>query len=86
MKVQFRNSLIGVEPVTKSNKSNTSSFLANVEDSNSIGVIKFLGERADVDLKVGQKIAFGNKRETIVIDGSKVLVMESENVLAIIAE
>lgn len=85
MKVQFRNSLIAVEQVNKADRSNRS-FLHQVEDSNSIGVIKFLGDKADPDLKIGQKVAFGNKREPIVIDGTKLLVMESENVVAIIAE
>lgn len=84
MQVQMRGKRVGIEKLGKSQKAN--SFLEMPEDTNSQGVIKYLGAEAREDLKVGDKVYFGNQRITMNIEGKEIYVMDDDNVVAIVQE
>ena len=81
MIVQMRGNKIGVQKLGKGSKDK--SFIVTPEDSESLGVIKYLGSNVPDDLKVGMKVFYGDKRQRITIGESEIEVMESDNVFAI---
>lgn len=84
MTLKMRGNRIGVERLGKSQNNET--ILAMPEDTNSMGIVKFVGDSAPDDLKPGMKVCFGNKREPITIKGKEILVMDEDNVVAIVEE
>lgn len=84
MKVKMLNNLLGVSKVGKSNK--TDGLFADVETTQNLGIIRYLGEDVSEKFKVGQKVYFGNKREEIRMDSADIIVMEEDNIYAIVEE
>lgn len=85
MKIKMRGTLVGVEQVKKSAKSD--SLFSMPEDSNAVGRVKYLGDKlGETDLKVGDKVYYGDKRQPVTIDGAEILVMDQENIVAIAEE
>ena len=83
MQTRMRGKRVGVEKLSKS--SSTNAMFAMPEDSTSCGVIVYLGtELTDSDLKVGQKVYFGDKRQQVRIDGKDIQIMDDDNVLAVV--
>lgn len=85
MKIKMLGSMIGVVPQGKA-RGRDSYGLVNVNTNESNGVIKFLSEDASKELKIGQTIYYGDKYQRVQIQGESVLVMESENVVAVVEE
>jgi co-chaperonin GroES (HSP10) len=85
MKIKMLNNLIGVEKKAKASKK-SEGFLAMTESVDSSGIIKFIGDKYDGDLKVGDSVYYGNKRERIRIGNNDVEVMEASNIVAILEE
>jgi len=85
MNIKMRGKRVGVEKVGKSTKKDA--FLAMPDDSSSVGIIRFIGDAlTDTDLKVGDKIHFGKNRHEIKIEGKDILVMDEDNVYAVVNE
>ena len=82
MPVQMRGKKVAVEKQGKSGGSKDSLF-ALPEDTTSCGVILYVGPDVGSDLKVGQKVYFGDKRQQLRIEGKDLQVMEEDNVLAV---
>lgn len=84
--MQMLGNRVGVEKLKAASKS--SSLMAMPEDTNSTGIIRYLGNtvQSESGLKVGQKVVFGSKREAVRIGGSDIHVMEIDNVFAILEE
>ena len=59
---------------------------AELETSNNVGIIKFVGETANKEFKVGQKIYFGNKKEEIRMRNMEIQIMEDANIYAIVED
>ena len=85
MKIRMLNALIGVEKKSKSSKK-SEGFLAMAESVDSLGIIKFIGSEYNGDLKVGDSIYFGNKREQIRMNSMDIEVMEASNIVAVLEE
>ena len=80
--IQMRGNRVGIEQLKASAKSN--SVFSLPEDSNASGVIRFLGSSlTNSDLKLGMKVYYGTKRQTMTIDGMSILVMEEDNIVAV---
>lgn len=84
MQVRMLNNYVGVEQVGKTSKKD--GMFAEVETTNNLGKIKFVGEEADKRFQVGQKVYFGNKREEIRMSDADVLIMEDSNIYAIVED
>lgn len=84
MSIQMRGDRVGVQKVGKSNDQSTGIIMPEVADS--LGIIRYIGDGADEDLKVGTKVYYGNKRQQIQMGGADIEVMESENVFALVKE
>lgn len=83
MQVQMRGKRVGVEQVGKTE--NSKSLLAMPEDASAVGIIRFVGSVSE-DLKVGTKVYFGKSHHQLRMNGMNILVMDEENVYAIVAE
>ena len=84
MKVRMLNNFVGVEQVGKTSKKD--GMFAQVETTNNLGIIKFVGEEADKKFQVGQKIYFGNQREEIRMSDEDIQIMEDSNIYAIVED
>jgi len=84
MKIRMLNNLIGVEQVGKTTKND--GMFAETEVTHNLGLIKFVGESADEKFSVGQKIYFGNERESIIMSSEEVLIMKDTNIYAIVED
>lgn len=84
MPVRMRGKRVGVEQAKKTD--NNKSLLAMPEDASAVGVIRFAGDQVDPSLAVGTKVVFGKGYHQIRLEGMNILVMDEENVYAIVAE
>jgi co-chaperonin GroES (HSP10) len=81
----MRGKRVGVEKLGKS--SNTKAFLAMPEDASAVGYIRFVGDDLkDTDLKIGMKVYYGKDRHELRMDGMDILIMDEDNVYAIVEE
>ena len=80
MSVKMLRNLIGVVPAGK-NTNRKQGLFVMPETSNNLGVIKYVGEDVKT-FKPGEKVYFGNSRETIIMQGEEVMVMEESNIVA----
>jgi co-chaperonin GroES (HSP10) len=86
MPTLMRGKRVGVEKVTKAQNGN-GSFLAMPDDASATGFVRFVGKDLEnSDLKVGMKVYFGKNRHELKMDGVDILVMDEENVYAIVSE
>lgn len=81
----MRGKRVGVEKIGRSAKSGT--FIAMPEDTSAVGIIRFVGDAiTSSDLKVGMKIYYGKNRHELKMNGTDILVMDEDNVYAIVEE
>lgn len=84
--IRMRKNLVAVQKLGKHEKKSALDDLISMpEVSNSLGIVRYVGPEVE-DLKVGQKVYFGNKRYEFYMEGMNVLVMDEENVYATIEE
>lgn len=86
MKVRMLRNLIGVEKLGKSSRRSTGNLFADVEITHNIGVIRYVGEELSSKFSVGQKVYCGNQREEIRMNGADIMVMQEQNVIAIVED
>ena len=79
--LQMRGKKVAVEKLGKS-EGNKSTLFAMPEDTTSCGTIVGIGPEV-ADLKVGDKVYFGDKRQQIRAEGKDLQIMEEDNVLAV---
>lgn len=85
MPVLMRGKRVGVEKLGKA--SSSKAFLAMPEDASAVGHIRYLGkDLVNSDLKVGMKIYYGKNRHELKMNGVDILVMEEDNVYAVVEE
>lgn len=85
MQVLMRGKRVGVEKLGK--VSNSKAYLAMPEDASAVGFIRFLGkDLVNTDLKVGMKVYYGKNRHELKMNGTDILVMDEDNVYAIVEE
>lgn len=85
MSVSMRGKRVGVERVGRS--TNKTSLMAMPDDASAVGFIRFLGKDLEnSDLKVGSKVYYGKNRHELKMDGVDILVMEEDNVYAIVED
>lgn len=80
------NRKILVESINKGPKKEKDQFFADVEVSDSLGVIIAMDEditEEDSRLFVGKKVYYGNDRTRIRMSGKDVEVMSPENIVAV---
>lgn len=84
MPVQMRGKRVGVEQLKKA--SNNTSLLAMPEDASAVGIIQFRGSDTANDLQVGTKVYYGKNYHQLRMNGMNILVMDEDNVYAVVAE
>lgn len=85
MQVQMRGKRVGVEKLGRA--TNTKTFLAMPEDASAVGTIRYVGKDLEnSELKVGMKVYYGKNRHELKMNGTDILVMDEDNIYAIVAE
>lgn len=88
MRIVMQGKRLGVEKLGKS--SGTKSFLSVPEDVSAVGIIRYLGEellRAPQQrFVVGMKVYYGKNRHELRINGQDILIMDEDNIYAIVEE
>lgn len=80
----LRGNKVAIERLKKQEKAgNLPGFLVMPEDSEYVGNIKFLGQNASSDLKVGQKVYFSTKFQNTRILGIDLCIMDDTEVYGI---
>lgn len=83
MSVQMRLKKVAVEKLLKDGALKNT--LLHIPDSEqNSGLVVFAAE--STNLKAGQKVYFGNKREQVRINGKDLLIMDDDNIFAVISE
>lgn len=83
MTISLRGNRIAVEKLGKSQKQ--ASVYVQIPDSQEfVGIVRYVGDTAAQDIKVGDKVYFGNQTQNLRMGGSDICVMEDTNVLAIV--
>ena len=85
MPILMRGKRVGVERLGKAKKDNLS-MLAMPEDASAVGLIRYVGKDASPDLQVGQKVYYGKNHHQIKIQGADILVMDEEEIYAVVEE
>jgi len=80
------NGAIFVEKYDKIKKMKDSSPFSALPTNDSLGVIKAVDASLEIDYPIGTKIFFKNKFERIFVNGFEMLVMEKDNIVAILNE
>lgn len=85
MPTQMLGKRVGVEKLSKTAKSN--SFIAMPDDASAVGFVRYVGDEVENSkLVVGAKVYFGKNRHELKMDGVDILVMDEDNVYAIVNE
>lgn len=82
---QMRGKKVAVLKMNKASQGGDALF-AVPEDTNAVGILKYVGPDAAVDLVPGMKVVFGKDRQEINLEGAVTLVMDDSNILAIIKD
>lgn len=83
MQIQMRNNRIAVETLKREQRQ--SAAIVTPEDATTIGIIRHTGPETADDLKVGQKVFFGDHRHKARIAGKELEIMEESNIFAVVA-
>lgn len=83
--IKMRGKLVGVEKLGRASKDDDS-ILFTPETTEATGVIKYLGEEAPKDLTIGTMVYYGDKRTQITVEGREIIVMDADNILAVVDE
>jgi co-chaperonin GroES (HSP10) len=85
MPTQMRGKRVAVEKLTKA--ADSSGYLAMPDDVSAVGFIRHIGSGlTETDLKVGMKVYYGKNRHELKMDGTEVLIMDEDNVYAIVTD
>lgn len=86
MPVLMRGKKIAVEKLGKAS-SKVDSVFHMPDDASAVGYIRYLGtDLKESDLKIGMKVYYGKNRHELKMDGIDVLIMEEDNIYAIVEE
>lgn len=84
MIIKMLNSYVGVE---KSKKSKQGEGLLHIpEVTDSVGIVRFLGENYQGELQLGDKVYFGDKRNEVRMGKMDIQVMLPDNIFAVVKE
>ena len=84
MKIQMLKGKIGVIKIGKSSKQDGLFVMPDVTDS--LGIIKYVGEGVNETLTPGTKVYYGKDREECRMREDDVMIMEEDNIFAILEE
>jgi co-chaperonin GroES (HSP10) len=84
-KIRLRGNKVAIEKIKKVQKGSFGGII--VPDSEEYcGYIRYVGEEASKDLKVGQKVYFTTNHQNFRILGAELSIMEDSQVLALVDE
>lgn len=83
--VRLRDNRVAVEKLKKQTKKADTFFVAPESDE-FLGTIRFLGNSAASDLKVGDKVYFGNQHQQVKMIGADMCIMTDDNILAVVTD
>ena len=81
--LKLRGNRVGVEVLKKQDRQK--GFMVMPDETNA-GIIRYVGEKAAADLKVGQKVYFTNEYQKTSMGGIEIIVMTDENVVAVVED
>ena len=82
MQINLRGNRVAVEKLKKADKSQNSGFIILPKGDEYVGEIKYVGDQASPDLKVGQFVYFTTSHQSVRINGVELCVMEDKEVFA----
>lgn len=83
--VKMRGKRVGVEAPKKTNRNQGVFHIP--DDNNAVGIVRYLGEDLKAtDLKIGDKVYYGDARQKLTMEGTEILVMDESNILAVVEE
>lgn len=85
MKLKVSKGKILVGKVGKQTKQSQNMFVMP-EVTDSLGIIKYVGEGVDPSFQVGTKVYYGKSRQEVRISGEDIFVMDEENIIAIVED
>lgn len=86
MQVRMRKNLVAVKKLGKPHSKNQLDGLIHMPDvANNQGIVRFVGPQVE-GLEPNQKVVYGNKRTEIRMNGEDVMIMEEDNVYAVVEE
>lgn len=83
MKIRMLESKIAVEAANKQKQSG--SLLTMPDASDCTGVVRFVAEGVE-NVKVGQMVCYGDKRQRVKLRGQDFEIMDADNVFAVLDE
>lgn len=85
MQIKLRGNRVAIEKIKKAQSSNALGGLIKMpEGEEYLGIIKYVGETASQDLKVGQKVYFSTNHQPVRMHGAELCVMEDTQIYAIV--
>lgn len=84
MQIRLRGNKVAVEKNKKAGKAQETSFIVMPESEEYLGTVRYVGDAASSDLKVGQKVYFSTSHQNVRIAGSDLCIMEDTSVLAVV--
>lgn len=87
MQVRMRKNLVAVKKLGKptSSKSQLDGLIHMPDVANNQGIVRFIGPQVE-GLEPDQKVFYGNKMTPIRMNGEDILIMEEDNVYAVVEE
>lgn len=86
MQIKLRGNRVAIEKKKKADKNQATGFIITPEGDEYMGTIKYVGETASPDLKVGQKVYFTTNHQPVRMGGVDLCIMEDKEVYAQIEE
>lgn len=84
MQIKLRGKRVGVEKLKSTKREK--SFIAMPESEEFSGVVRYVSEEAAKDIKVGDKVVYGNQFQQVKLEGSVICVMDDSNIMATLNE
>lgn len=85
MQTRMRGNRVGIELLAKG--SDSKSLIAMPEDTSAVGVIRYVGDGVTApELQVGVKVYYGKVHHQLRMNGANILVMNEDNVYAVVQE
>lgn len=86
MQVNLRGNRVAIEKIKKASKGSGTGLLIMPEGEEYMGIVRYVGDSAAKDLKVGQKVYFSTNYQQVRIAGQELCVTEDTQVFASVEE
>jgi co-chaperonin GroES (HSP10) len=85
MQIKLRGNKVAIEKLKKA-KRNEDAFIVMPDSEEFTGVVRYVGDSASADLRVGQKVYFSKNYQQLRMAGMELCVLEDVHVYAIVEE